>query len=152
MATAGMKCIQDKMIIFCREMYTKCEDEFLERRHCFRTVLLATLPVTESDTLADFCQVWLRLVCTQLLSNEWSHESVVLLLGSSLFCIEVKNTSFSALSHSYATDDVKHLLFLSNSERFLATYGCYTSMSSSQQQLDHAPHLLDLVKYMSRRR
>jgi hypothetical protein len=36
--------------------------------------------------------------------------------------------------------------------RFLATYSCYTLMSSSQQQLDHAPHLLYLVKYMSRRR
>jgi hypothetical protein len=61
MATAGMKCIQDKMINFCREMYTKCEDEFLERRLCFRTVLLATLPVTESVTVADFCQVCMRL-------------------------------------------------------------------------------------------
>jgi hypothetical protein len=49
MATAGMKCIRDKMIIFVEKMYTKCE-EFLERRLWFRTVILATLPVTESDT------------------------------------------------------------------------------------------------------
>jgi hypothetical protein len=56
----------------------------------------------------------MRLVCTQLLSNEWSHESVVL-LGSSLFVLKWKTLPFQLWVTPMPTD-VKHLLFLSNSE------------------------------------
>jgi hypothetical protein len=84
MATAGMKCIRDKMIIFVEKCIQNVKNFWrggfglgqLYWQH-FQSLKV---------TLADFCQVCMRLVCTQLLSNEWSHESVVL-LGSSLFVL-----------------------------------------------------------------
>jgi hypothetical protein len=92
----------------------------------------------------------MRIVCTQLLSNEWSHESVVL-LGSSLFVLKWKTLPFQLWVTPMQL--MLNICFFFPILRFLATYGCYTLMSlSQQQQLDHAPHLLYLVKYMSRRR
>jgi hypothetical protein len=92
--------------------------------------------------------VW-GFVCTQLLSNEWSHESLVL-LGSSLFVLKWKTLPFQLWVTRMQL--MLNICFFFPTLRFLATYSCYTLMSPSQQQLDHASHLLYSVKYMSRRR
>lgn len=93
-------------------MYTKCE-EFLETRLWFRTVILATLPVTESDTGRFLPSLY--EACMYPASFQWMESWISSTSWLIIVCIDMKNTSFSALSHSYATD-VKPLLFLSNSE------------------------------------
>ncbi len=81
-----MKCIRDKMIIFVEKRIQNVKMNFWTGGIVlgqFYWQHFQSLKVT----IADFCQVSMRIVCTQLLSNEWSHESVVL-LGSSLFVLK----------------------------------------------------------------
>ncbi len=134
MATAGMKCIQDKMIIFVEKCIQNVKMNFLERRLCCRTDLLATLLVTESDTqkfLPSLVEACMYPASFQRMESWISTTSWLVIV-----CIEVKNTSFPARSHSYV-QVMLNICFFFPTLRFLATYSCYTSMSSSQQQLDH---------------